>query len=86
LVSRWRAYYLEKVASGIEDYYLHAGEAPGVWLSAEAARLGLAGEVVAHDGNVSRFRATMGSRQFEIKESRTRVLGAQNGQRTSGDT
>jgi hypothetical protein len=24
-------YYLEAVAQGVEDYYLGAGEAPGVW-------------------------------------------------------
>jgi hypothetical protein len=35
------AYYLETVASGREDYYLGAGEAPGVWLGAHAATLGL---------------------------------------------
>ena len=38
-------YYLETVASGAEDYYLHGGEAPGVWLGAAAADLGLVGVV-----------------------------------------
>lgn len=39
-------YYLEQVASGIEDYYAGAGEAPGWWL-ASSAQLGLEGEVDA---------------------------------------
>lgn len=39
------AYYLETVASGAEDYYLHAGEAAGFWLGAAAADLGLVGVV-----------------------------------------
>ena len=39
-------YYLEQVASGIEDYYAGAGEAPGRWL-ASSAQLGLEGEVEA---------------------------------------
>ncbi len=39
------AYYLDTVASGREDYYLGAGEAPGVWLGADAATLGLDGTV-----------------------------------------
>lgn len=43
------AYYLETVASGVEDYYLHAGEAPGQWLGAGAPALGLRGEVRAQD-------------------------------------
>lgn len=43
------AYYLETVASGVEDYYLHAGEAPGQWLGAGAPALGLRGEVRGQD-------------------------------------
>ena len=43
------AYYLETVASGVEDYYLHAGEAPGQWLGAAAPALGLRGEVRGQD-------------------------------------
>ena len=39
------AYYLDTVASGREDYYLGVGEAPGVWLGAHAATLGLDGTV-----------------------------------------
>ena len=39
-------YYLDAVARGVEDYYLE-GEAPGRWLGAGAALLGLAGEVDA---------------------------------------
>lgn len=43
------AYYLEMVASGIEDYYLSADEAPGRWLGAGAATLGLTGTVEPDD-------------------------------------
>jgi conjugative relaxase-like TrwC/TraI family protein len=42
-------YYLETVASGVEDYYLHAGEAPGQWLGAGSDVLALRGEVRAED-------------------------------------
>ena len=43
------AYYLEEVLDGAEDYYLHAGEAPGRWLGAGATAIGLNGEVSADD-------------------------------------
>lgn len=42
-------YYLNTVASGTEEYYLGAGEAPGVWLGSACAELGLAGDVDADD-------------------------------------
>ena len=38
-------YLLNSVASGSEDYYSGSGEAPGYWLGAGAAALGLSGEV-----------------------------------------
>jgi conjugative relaxase-like TrwC/TraI family protein len=38
-------YYLRAVASGVEDYYLGSGEAPGRWVGAGSVRLGLAGVV-----------------------------------------
>ena len=38
-------YYLESVATGREEYYTGAGEAPGYWLGSGAATLGLFGEV-----------------------------------------
>ena len=31
-------YYLEAVAAGLDDYYLGAGEAPGVWLGGRRPR------------------------------------------------
>ncbi len=43
------SYYLSVVASGVEDYYLGAGEAPGRWVGAAAAELGLEGLVDAAD-------------------------------------
>ncbi len=39
------SYYLETVASGVEDYYTGAGEAPGYWLGAAAGELGLSARV-----------------------------------------
>jgi TrwC relaxase len=44
-----RVDHRESAASGVEDYYLAAPEAPGGWLGAEAERLGLAGRVVDDD-------------------------------------
>lgn len=38
-------YYESQVATGREDYYRGEGEAPGRWMGAGAAELGLAGEV-----------------------------------------
>lgn len=40
-------YYLSQVARSASDYYLGHGEAPGYWLGAGAARLGLADDVTA---------------------------------------
>ncbi len=42
-------YYLESVAGGVEDYYLHAGEAPGQWLGVGKRALALHGEVRPED-------------------------------------
>jgi conjugative relaxase-like TrwC/TraI family protein len=42
-------YYLQAVASGVEDYYLGSGEAPGRWIGDGSGRLGLSGVVVADD-------------------------------------
>ena len=40
-------YYLDTVASGAEEYYTGAKEAPGEWHGAASVRLGLSGEVEA---------------------------------------
>lgn len=42
-------YYLEVVASGLEEYYTGAAEAPGVWIGSACADLGLAGTVAPDD-------------------------------------
>lgn len=42
-------YLLNAVANGSEDYYSGSGEAPGQWLGAGAAMLGLSGEVSADE-------------------------------------
>ena len=43
------AYYLSQVASGLDEYYTGAGEAPGTWIGGGVAGLGLAGEVSPAD-------------------------------------
>ena len=42
-------YYLDTVARGAEEYYTGAREAPGQWVGAGSARLGLEGEVDAEE-------------------------------------
>lgn len=42
-------YLISSVADGMEDYYMGAGEAPGVWRGKWAAELGLEGVVSAED-------------------------------------
>jgi conjugative relaxase-like TrwC/TraI family protein len=43
------AYYLSQVASGLDEYYTGAGEAPGVWVGSGVECLGLVGEVEPAD-------------------------------------
>jgi len=43
------AYYLSQVASGLDEYYTGAGEAPGVWVGSGVESLGLVGEVEPTD-------------------------------------
>ena len=43
------AYYLSQVASGLDEYYTGAGEAPGNWMGGGVAGLGLTGEVSPAD-------------------------------------
>ncbi len=43
------AYYLSQVASGLDEYYTGAGEAPGVWVGNGVESLGLVGEVEPAD-------------------------------------
>jgi len=38
-------YYLESIANSVDDYYLGRGEAPGRWIGATSAALGLSGVV-----------------------------------------
>jgi hypothetical protein len=38
-------YYLANVANSVDDYYLGKGEAPGRWIGATSANLGLSGVV-----------------------------------------
>ena len=43
------AYYLSRVASGLEDYYTGQGEVAGRWVGNAVLALGLAGEVDGDD-------------------------------------
>src|SRR5690606_33776988 len=43
------AYYLAQMASGLDEYYTGAGEAPGVWAGAASSLLGLDGQVDGAD-------------------------------------
>jgi conjugative relaxase-like TrwC/TraI family protein len=43
------SYYLDAVATGVEDYYVHSGEAPGRWIGTAAQQLRLSGRVSAED-------------------------------------
>ena len=51
VLSMWKlrvgveAYYLAQVASGLDDYYAGAGEAPGVWMGGGTDTLALSGQV-----------------------------------------
>ena len=40
-------YYLDKFANNVDDYYLGRGKAPGQWIGATSAQLGLVGQVDA---------------------------------------
>ena len=44
---RGAEYLISSVAEGLEDYYMGAGEAPGVWRGTWATALGLEGVVGA---------------------------------------
>ena len=57
LAAGGEGYYLDSIASGVEDYYTGGGEAPGFWLTKAAAGLGLSGRVDAED-----LRRVMGAR------------------------
>ena len=48
-------YYEEAVARGREDYYAGEGEAPGRWVGAGAASLGVSGTV--EEGEIGRLLA-----------------------------
>ena len=43
------SYYLAQIASGLDEYYTGAGEAPGVWAGTGSGLLGLGGQVTAGD-------------------------------------
>jgi conjugative relaxase-like TrwC/TraI family protein len=55
MLSLWKlrvgveAYYLAHVASGLDEYYTGAGEAPGVWMGGGSPIIGLGGQVAPDD-------------------------------------
>ena len=55
MLSLWKlrvgveSYYLAQIASGLDEYYTGAGEAPGVWTGTGSPLLGLDGEVAGDD-------------------------------------
>ena len=61
-------YYLDTVASGVEDYYTGDGEAPGYWLTEASAELDLAGRVDAEA-----LRRTLGARHPKTDEELPRT-------------
>jgi conjugative relaxase-like TrwC/TraI family protein len=65
-------YYLDSVASGVEDYYLGAGEEPGQWAGHASGLLGLAGGVhVEQLGHVLAGRdPTSGTRLTQDRPNR----------------
>ncbi len=69
-------YYLEAVAQGTEDYYLHAGEADGYWLGGGAGVLGLAGSVDGDDlRNVLRGQSPDSGENLLMRRMKDRVPG-----------
>jgi Ti-type conjugative transfer relaxase TraA len=64
-------YYLDTVASGVEDYYTGAGEAPGQWVGRAAELLGLEGAVVGDD-----LHAVLASLDPRTGDRLTRAQGA----------
>src|SRR5580700_8962622 len=77
MVTGAEEYYLGVVASGREDYYIGGGEAPGVWLGAGSASLGLGGQVGAGQLRVllAGFSPTDGRRLTGRPVGAARVTG-----------
>jgi conjugative relaxase-like TrwC/TraI family protein len=62
------SYYLDAVATGVEDYYVHSGEAPGRWIGTAAQQLRLSGRVSAED-----LRAVLDGRDPATRRSLIRA-------------
>ena len=59
LVAGQERYYQRQIAKGLDDYYAGRGEAPGRWIGAGAASLGLEGRV--EEGQLGALIAGAGS-------------------------
>jgi conjugative relaxase-like TrwC/TraI family protein len=72
LVAGQERYYQAQIARGLDDYYAGRGEAPGRWVGAGAASLGLEGRVV--EGQLGALIAGRDPRSGKVlREKETRV-------------
>jgi conjugative relaxase-like TrwC/TraI family protein len=75
LVAGQERYYQAQIARGLDDYYAGRGEAPGRWVGAGAASLGLVGRV--EEGQLARLIAGRDPRSgdaLRAKETRVAAL------------
>jgi conjugative relaxase-like TrwC/TraI family protein len=72
LVAGQERYYQSQIARGLDDYYAGRGEAPGRWVGAGAASLGLRGRV--EEGQLGALIAGRDPRSGDVlREQETRV-------------
>jgi conjugative relaxase-like TrwC/TraI family protein len=72
LVAGQERYYQAQIAKGLDDYYAGRGEAPGRWVGAGAASLGLVGRV--EEGQLGALIAGRDPRSGQVlREHETRV-------------
>jgi hypothetical protein len=74
-----KAYRLSQMASGLDEYYTGAGEAPGVWVGNGAGSLGLVGEVEPTELRAVLARLEPGTAHAERHDTACPVLVACRG-------
>ena len=75
LVAGQERYYQRQIAKGLDDYYAGRGEAPGRWIGAGAASLGLGGRV--EEGQLGALIAGLDPRsggELRVQETRVAAL------------
>ena len=75
LVAGQERYYQRQIAKGLDDYYAGRGEAPGRWIGAGAASLGLEGRV--EEGQLGALIAGLDPRsggELRVQETRVAAL------------